>query len=497
MTDHTYTYSCVTCGYHPVTVAMALHKKGVFSMPVSSIEQPPPDYDGKVNVDEFWESVSLEMVSRGLMPTTAAITTTWTASIPTPLAAPIPTPSAASGSTTTFIPILSRFQLCNEDCGGMKHMLHTSAGSSVTDLQLNTVLDIQKPKDEVIGVVGTSVLKRLDFLELGLNREVEATIINCCLWLVSQIAGHRGKDVFAVNGYVISTWKQPFTVIPILSLPNVPAQGATADCGVFMLMYALYMALEWHFDFSLKDVPQLRRWWCQLLLDNIEQQRKRKHESESVDEKERKRKRMEGTEQTLQQPFPQDTAIQHEGEEDLAVSIDTLFQLPSCLLEEIFAEVVLSDGDVAILTLSLVCHRFKEVVSTEHFRRKAHFMWLNSVATSSKFTERYRAEFCNMYSLETCRECNETYKNCIPVNRIYDDDGTSTDNQANTTASTTSLTVAMNEASTISMKSTPEEEDYHQQLGTQDLAATPLTFNPKRSTQPTHACFTTGLLPPK
>ncbi|XP_078018218.1 uncharacterized protein LOC117262505 [Epinephelus lanceolatus] len=230
---------------------------------------------------------------------TAATTTTWTASIPTP--------SAASGSTTTSIPILSRFQLCNEDCGGMKHMLHTSAGSSVTDLQLNNVLDIQKPKDEVIGVVGTSVLKRLDFLELGLNREVEATIINCCLWLVSQIAGHRGKDVFAVDGYVISTWKQPFTMIPILSLP-----------------------------------------------------------------------------------------------------------LPSCLLEEIFAEVVLSDGDVAILTLSLVCHHFKEVVSTEHFRRKAHFMWLNSVATWSKFTERYRAEFCNMYSLETCRECNETYKNCIP-----------------------------------------------------------------------------------
>ncbi|KAK0155944.1 HMG domain-containing protein 3 [Merluccius polli] len=37
-------------------------------MPVSSIEQPSPDYDGKVNVEEFWESVSLEMVSRGLVP---------------------------------------------------------------------------------------------------------------------------------------------------------------------------------------------------------------------------------------------------------------------------------------------------------------------------------------------------------------------------------------------------------------------------------------------
>ena len=30
--------------------------------------QPPQKYDGKVNVEDFWESVSLEMVSRGLVP---------------------------------------------------------------------------------------------------------------------------------------------------------------------------------------------------------------------------------------------------------------------------------------------------------------------------------------------------------------------------------------------------------------------------------------------
>lgn len=31
--DHSYTFACVSCGYHPVTVVMNLHKKGVFSMP--------------------------------------------------------------------------------------------------------------------------------------------------------------------------------------------------------------------------------------------------------------------------------------------------------------------------------------------------------------------------------------------------------------------------------------------------------------------------------
>ncbi|XP_049333211.1 uncharacterized protein LOC125801123 [Astyanax mexicanus] len=68
LTDHSYTFACVTCGYHPVTVVMDLHKKGVFSMPVSNIEVPPQDFDGKVNAEEFWEGVSLEMISRGLVP---------------------------------------------------------------------------------------------------------------------------------------------------------------------------------------------------------------------------------------------------------------------------------------------------------------------------------------------------------------------------------------------------------------------------------------------
>lgn len=33
LTNHDYTYSCVSCGYSPAVVVMDLHKKGVFSMP--------------------------------------------------------------------------------------------------------------------------------------------------------------------------------------------------------------------------------------------------------------------------------------------------------------------------------------------------------------------------------------------------------------------------------------------------------------------------------
>ena len=33
LTDHEYTYSCVSCGNNPAVVVMDLHKKGVFNMP--------------------------------------------------------------------------------------------------------------------------------------------------------------------------------------------------------------------------------------------------------------------------------------------------------------------------------------------------------------------------------------------------------------------------------------------------------------------------------
>ncbi|CAK6950166.1 uncharacterized protein LOC125905808 isoform X1 [Scomber scombrus] len=131
---------------------------------------------------------------------TAATATTCTASIPKPLDFPYPHTISCLWEHGHFHPHTIGFShphtiSClwehdhfhphiNEDCGGMKHMLHTNAGSSVMDLQLNNVLDIEKPKDE-------------------------------------------GKDVFAVDAYVISTWKQPFPMIPLLSLP-VLQHGASS-----------------------------------------------------------------------------------------------------------------------------------------------------------------------------------------------------------------------------------------------------------------------------
>ncbi|XP_030295383.1 uncharacterized protein LOC115595279 [Sparus aurata] len=180
-----------------------------------------------------------------------------------------------------------------------------------------------------------------------------------------------------------------------VSNKNVPAQAGSVDCGVFMLMYTLYMALDWTFDFTQHDMPHIRRWWCQLLLDNIEHQRKRK--CADMDEQERKRRRME--------------PMSHGRVQEQATCID---QLPSCLLEMIFAEVVLHDGDRALMTLSLVCSCFRAVVGRDYFQRKVHFLWLDSVANWTRFSAAYRADFHRMYTLYTCRECRVTFKNCIP-----------------------------------------------------------------------------------
>ncbi|XP_057179710.1 uncharacterized protein LOC130547623 isoform X2 [Triplophysa rosa] len=55
----------------------------------------------------------------------------------------------------------------------------------------------------------------------------------------------------------------------VIKTKNMLTQGEGPDCGLFMLMYALYMALAWTVDFSQEDIPQLRRWWCHLILDNM------------------------------------------------------------------------------------------------------------------------------------------------------------------------------------------------------------------------------------
>ncbi|XP_055006082.1 uncharacterized protein LOC110159374 [Boleophthalmus pectinirostris] len=64
LTDTEYDYTCVTCGFHPPVVVMDLHRKGVFKLEVSDLKAPE-EYNGEQDIDSFWNSVHLDMISRG------------------------------------------------------------------------------------------------------------------------------------------------------------------------------------------------------------------------------------------------------------------------------------------------------------------------------------------------------------------------------------------------------------------------------------------------
>ncbi|XP_076731234.1 uncharacterized protein LOC143413016 [Maylandia zebra] len=67
LTDAEYMYSCINCGFHPPVVVMDLHRKGVFKLAVSDLKAPE-DFNGEHDIEGFWNSIHLEMISRGFFP---------------------------------------------------------------------------------------------------------------------------------------------------------------------------------------------------------------------------------------------------------------------------------------------------------------------------------------------------------------------------------------------------------------------------------------------
>ncbi|XDV46877.1 hypothetical protein PO909_016686 [Leuciscus waleckii] len=67
LTEHDYQYSCVNCGDHPPVVIMDLHKKGAFHLSVSDLSPPPEDFNGEVDMQIFWEALSVERIGRGFV----------------------------------------------------------------------------------------------------------------------------------------------------------------------------------------------------------------------------------------------------------------------------------------------------------------------------------------------------------------------------------------------------------------------------------------------
>ncbi|KAK7144578.1 hypothetical protein R3I94_010867 [Phoxinus phoxinus] len=107
-------------------------------------------------------------------------------------------------STQMSISIAETFQVCGDECKyltALDNICTTKVPWNFTlhagqKALLDYVLDTMRTPDEPIVDVGTTTLKRSDFISLGLHQhEVEATIANCCFQMMSDIGMHQGKDV--------------------------------------------------------------------------------------------------------------------------------------------------------------------------------------------------------------------------------------------------------------------------------------------------------------
>nr|XP_054595936.1 uncharacterized protein LOC129163035 isoform X2 [Nothobranchius furzeri] len=189
-----------------------------------------------------------------------------------------------------------------------------------------------------------------------------------------------------------------------------PQQFMGNCCGIFMLMYALCICTSSPPSFTEEEMPAIRLWWCIQLMERFGIEG---HGQRFAFWTEEASLLLQGTLQpvfrvpkaTSSKPSP---SLIRPAEADRCL----ILELPERVLMDILEEVVLHEGDAAIFKLALVCSMFRDLVSTEYFRRRAHFKWLRSVCTWSRFSEQYREQYFNVYSIEICLQCGDQYKHC-------------------------------------------------------------------------------------
>ncbi|XP_019715216.1 uncharacterized protein LOC109509804, partial [Hippocampus comes] len=98
----------------------------------------------------------------------------------------------------------------------------------VQEQLLNYVLDKSRPGAEYIVKEGPICVTREEFWSLGLQRDMDSTIGNACMYLLKELALLHGKDIFIADMYVVPTWK---TTPP--DILDFPADLSMKDFLVF------------------------------------------------------------------------------------------------------------------------------------------------------------------------------------------------------------------------------------------------------------------------
>ncbi|XP_057204401.1 uncharacterized protein LOC130563019 [Triplophysa rosa] len=233
-------------------------------------------------------------------------------------------------------------------------------------------------------------------------------------------------------------WTEKTTI----TIEGIPKQMGGNNCGMYILMYTLYMALGLRFYCTERDMPLIRRWWCAFILDHFTHQI-----AEPVG--------------WGSSPPYKKLCLQEESEKAGHAVGATMYQLPVEILTEILKQVILTSVDSAYLTLSLVCRWFRDVIKNDFLRRGAHFAWLDSkivpvpdsnilsgsrffplfstviqvnlnlviclfiyrayivitilgVVNWKHFSPRYREKYRVMYSIRECLQCRSLFKSSPP-----------------------------------------------------------------------------------
>ncbi|XP_036419884.1 uncharacterized protein LOC118803499 isoform X2 [Colossoma macropomum] len=155
-----------------------------------------------------------------------------------------------------------------------------------------------------------------------------------------------GSSASVATRLVPGHWK-------LIKNKDIPAQLEVDDCGVFMLLH---------------DIPRLRRWWCQLLLENMSPPRMVSCYVPGED-----RQRNEGK---IEEPARKIQRVESVDGEGGRMDTISIVQMPLIILEDRLLDVVLEEGDKAFLKLSLVCRLFRNIVERESFRLEHIFSGL-------------------------------------------------------------------------------------------------------------------------
>ncbi|XP_042598767.1 uncharacterized protein LOC109080447 isoform X11 [Cyprinus carpio] len=233
--------------------------------------------------------------------------------------------------------------------------------------------------------------------------------------MVRDIADLKNIKVHCFSSYVTVTWLPPLCADPSANLPDhiaecdfillpswasnhwmgAPRQNWSNNCGVFVLMYTLYVVMGGILDFAESDMAAVRRWWCLLLLTNYPVK------SDAERKLLRKRRKEMKTGITL-------TKI---GELEKEVEADYISkQMPLEILRHILLNVVKEDGDVAFFRLSLTCWLFHDDVCDASFRKDAHLAWLDSVVNWSAYSSDYKEMYRVPYKVTSCLCCGTYLK---------------------------------------------------------------------------------------